>query len=218
LIEIRQSFLDTTSLPVGEPFAPVLRSSLAHRHRQLNAHFEQRDGWLVPTAYPGEESAGPVCVADVSHVGKLEVFSSSEPSDPDILDCLLVGPAHWALLCRYADLAGVWKRVAPTAEFVIDRTSAWCALLLAGTSSDVLLRRISPIAEVPGRGPVGRVPGTIFRRSSGYWLVFSQEFAQYAWDLALDLAAVLGGGPSGVDAVTANDPLLSSRTPVRARA
>ena len=101
------------------------------------------------------------------------------------------------------------QRLEAGSDLVVDRTSAWCALLLAGAGRETLLRRLSHIESVPGRGPIGKVPATMLERPSGYWLLFSQEFAQYGWDLALDTAAPLGGGAVGVDAVTADDPLLA---------
>jgi hypothetical protein len=190
-------------------FEPVLRSSLAHRHRELDAQLELRDGWLVPVAYPGEAPRIEAGVADVSHVGKLEVFADSDPRDEAIPVSLQVGPGHWVLVCRYADLLALGQRLAATCELVVDRTSAWCALLFAGPGRETLLRRVSHIRAVPGRGPIGKVPATILSRSTGYWLLFPQEFAQYGWDLAVDAAVPLGGGPVGVDAVAADDPLLT---------
>jgi sarcosine oxidase gamma subunit len=201
-------FLTTAPAETTTPFEPVLRSSLAHRHRAAGARFELRDGWQVAVAHPDEGTRLGAAIADVSHVGKLEVFADGEPRDEAIQDCVPVGPGHWVLVCRSGDLSALVERLAGTAEFVVDRTSAWCALLLAGADRDTLLRRVSQVQAVPGRGPIGRVPATILNRPSGYWLLFSQEFAQYVWDLATDAAAPLGGGAVGVDAVAADDPLL----------
>jgi sarcosine oxidase gamma subunit len=203
------SFLTTAPAEGEVGFEPVLRSSLAHRHREHGARLELRDGWLVAAAYPGEEAHLAGAVADVSHVGKLEAFTETEPRDAAIQDAVRVGPGHWVVVCRYADLPALAQRLDTTSDLLVDRSSAWCALLLAGPGRETLLRRLSHIESVPGRGPVGKVPATILDRPSGYWLLFSQEFAQYGWDLALDTAAPLGGGPVGVDAVTADDPLLS---------
>jgi glycine cleavage system aminomethyltransferase T len=202
-------FLTTAPAEGDTGFEPVLRSSLAHRHREHGARLELRDGWLVAASYPGEEAHLAAAVADVSHIGKLEVFADAEPRDGAIQEALRVGPGHWVVVCRYADLPALAQRLDAASELVVDRTSAWCALLLAGPERETLLRRLSHVESVPGRGPVGKVPATILDRHSGYWLLFSQEFAQYGWDLALDTAAQLGGGAVGVDAVTAEDPLLA---------
>lgn len=206
----------TTAAAEGETrFEPLLRSSLAHRHRALDARFEQRDGWLVATSYPRERERVTAGVVDVSHIGKLEVFSDGEPQDEAICASLRVGPGRFVLVCRYAELLGLARRLSAASTFVIDRTSAWCALLLAGADRDALLRRVSPIETVPGRGPFGRVPASILDRPSGYWALFSQEFAQYGWDLAVDAAVPLGGGPVGAEAVASDEPLLAVASAAR---
>jgi glycine cleavage system aminomethyltransferase T len=209
-------FLTTAPAEAGTgAFDPVLRSSLAHRHRALDARLEIRDGWLVPAAYPDEAPRLEASVTDVSHVGKLEVFAAGEPEDEGIAECFGVGPGHWVVLCRYAELLALGRRLAGASGAVVDRTSAWCALLLAGPSCDTLLRRVSAVESVPSRGPLGKVPATILRRPTGYWVLFPQEYAQYGWDLAVDAATPLGGGPVGVDAVRADDPLLAALRPVQ---
>jgi hypothetical protein len=206
-------FLATAPAKPKTRFEPLLRSSLAHRHRGLVARFEERDGWLVPVAYPAEAENAPVSLADVSHVGKLEVFAETEPTDDAIVASLAVGPGRYVLLCRYADTHGLAQRLDAAPAFVIDRTSAWCALVVTGPDRNRLFRRVSSTKSVPGRGPLGKVPSTILERRSGYWFLFSQEFAQYAWDLFVDAAAPLGGGPVGVDAI-ADEPLLTATATV----
>ena len=213
---LRYDFLTTTRADAEGAFDPVARSSLAHRHRALEARFERQDGWLVPAAYPHEGAHRTAGVTDVSHIGKLEVFAHPQPEDDAIQDGVRVGPDHWVVVCRYRDLLDLQGRLDRGCDFFVDRTSAWCALLLSGPERETMLRRLSPIAEVPGRGPIGKIPGTILSRPSGYWLLFSQEFAQYGWDLAVDLAAPLDGGPIGVSAVATDEPLLSLHRPVEA--
>jgi hypothetical protein len=207
----RYAFLETLAAANGD-FAPLLRSSLAHRHRAAGARFEERDGWLVAVAYPNERPL-PVAVCDVSHVGKLELFTAEAPDDEEIVDAVRVGPAHWVAICRYAGLRPLLERLRGAPGEVVDRTSAWCALLLAGERAPDLLRRLSHVAELPGRGPLGKVPATFLVRVSGVWALFSQEYAQYGWDLALDLAIPLGGGPAGAGAIVGQDPLLRPATP-----
>jgi hypothetical protein len=209
-------FLTTAPAEARAPFDPVLRSSLAHRHRALNAGLDERDGWLIPASYPGEAGRAAAAVTDVSHVGKLEVFAEGRPEDAAIGASLEVGPGRFVLVCRFSDLLPLVQRLDESSAFVVDRTSAWCSLLLSGTGRGTLLRRVSSIRSVPGRGPLGKVPATILDRPSGYWVLFPQEFAQYGWDLVVDAAAPLGGGPVGVDAVSADEPLLAAATALRA--
>jgi hypothetical protein len=206
----RYAFLETAVAPGDDRFSPLLRSSLAHRHRAAGARFEERDGWLVPASYPDAGDERRVVVADSSHVGKLEVRGGETPEDAAIADCVEVGPAQWVVLCRYAELAALHSRLAERAPLVVDRTSAWCALVLAGEAADELLGALSHVASLPARGPLGRVPATFLRRPSGIWILVSQEYAQYAWDLALDLAVPLEGGPAGSDDLAIPDPLLAA--------
>ena len=37
--------------------------------------------------------------------------------------------------------------------------------------------------------------------ADAYWIVFPQEYGQYLWEVAVDRATPLGGGPVGVDAI-----------------
>ena len=201
----RYTFLETALAPGDDRFSPLLRSSLAHRHRAAGARFGERDGWLVPTSYPDSGEERRVAVVDSSHAGKLEVKGGETPDDPAIADCVEVGPAHWVVLCRYPDLAALHGRLADHARLVVDRTSAWCALVLAGEAAG---GQRGDVAE--GAEELGRVPATFLRRPSGIWILVSQEYAQYAWDLALDLAVPLGGGPAGGDDLAIPDPLLAA--------
>lgn len=195
----RYAFLETAATGGDDRFTPLLRSSLAHRHRAAGATFEERDGWLVPSRYPAADDERRVMVIDASHVGKLEVKDGEAPDDAAIAERVQVGPAHWVVLCRYLDVAALHGRLAEHARLVVDRTAAWCALVLAGEAADELLGALSHVASLPARGPLGRVPATFLRRSSGIWVLCSQEYAQYAWDLAIDAAVPLGGGPAGTD-------------------
>ena len=55
-------------------FHPVARSAAERLFRAADATFEERDGWLVPTAVPGEaDHLSRVGIADLSHLGKLDV-------------------------------------------------------------------------------------------------------------------------------------------------
>jgi glycine cleavage system aminomethyltransferase T len=204
------SFLHVDLAVTGGGFAPVLRSSVVHRHRAVGARLELRDGWLVPTAVPGEERAlARVAVSDVSQLGKLELRSDARPGSDRPLEVVAVGPGHWHVLCRPAELVEVRTALAARG-LVIDRTAGWNVIGLAGPEASTLLRRLSPVRDVPARGPVAGVPGTILARPGGFWLVVSQELALHVWDLALDLAAPLGGGAAGADAAWGADPLLAS--------
>ncbi len=94
---------------------------------------------------------------------------------------------------------------------MLDMTSAWVALVLAGPQADRLLRRLGPVATVPGAGPVAGVPGRVVRRAGALWVLAAAEYAQHLWDVLADLSGPLRGGPAGLDAVArlTGDPLLA---------
>ena len=89
-------------------------------------------------------------------------------------------------------------------------TGAWSLLVIAGPEAPRLLRRLGPVAEVPGAGPVAGVAGRVLRRHDAIWVMTASEFAQHLYDACADLCAPLGGGPVGLDAVArvTADPLL----------
>ena len=93
----------------------------------------------------------------------------------------------------------------------LDMTGAWSLLAIAGPEAARLLRRLGPVAEVPGAGPLAGVPGRVFRRHDVLWAMTASEFAQHLFDVCADLCAPLGGGPVGLDAIAraTADPLLA---------
>jgi len=191
----RYTFLETALAPGDDRFSPLLRSSLAHRHRAAGARFGERDGWLVPTSYPDSGEERRVAVVDSSHAGKLEVKGGETPDDPAIADCVEVGPAHWVVLCRYPDLAALHGRLADHARLVVDRTSAWCALVLAGEAAAELLGALSHVASLPARGLAREDERAPRRRTV---------------DDEPGVVGQPGGGPAGGDDLAIPDPLLAA--------
>lgn len=198
----------------------VLRSPMAHRFRAAGATFERRGAWSMPVAVAGEQDRlRHVGVADASSLGKFEVRGGEEPAAAPDRQVLEVSPDRWIVLCAAAarsalaaDLAGAHRRA-------LDMTGAWALLALAGPQRERLLRRLGPVAEIPGAGPVAGVPGRVFERANALWVLVASEFAQHVCDLALDIAGPLSGGPVGLDVVArgGEDPLLGSLTAGAAR-
>lgn len=179
----------------------TLRSAMHHRFAATGATFERRGAWEVPVAVPGEaarlERAG---FADASSLTKWELRRGDPP--PEEPDCavLRVAPGRWIVIGG-----------ADPGRPALDMTGAWSLLAIAGPDSSRLLRRLGPVAEVPGAGPIAAVPGRVFRRGDVLWVMTASEFAQHLFDACADLCAPLGGGPVGLDAVArlAADPLLA---------
>lgn len=199
-----------------EPWTPgseaVLRSAVEHRLRAAGGRIERRGAWQVAAAVAGEaEHLGNVAFADASHLGKIEVRGGTAPADSPDRAVIEVGPGRWIVLCA-------WEQRAPLVaelneggrRLVLDLSGAWSVLLLAGPRAEQLLRRLGPIAELPGAGPIAAVPGRVTRRGELLWVLVPVEYAQHVWDVCADLCLPLEGGPAGLDAVAriADDPLL----------
>jgi glycine cleavage system aminomethyltransferase T len=194
--------------------ATVLRSPCEHRLRDAGATLGQRGAWSVATSVPGEERhLEAVAFADASHVGKLEVRGGEAPAAAADREVLAVAPGRWIVLCRWEDRSVVAGELREGARrIVLDMTGAWVALVLAGPRADRLVRRLGPIAAIPGAGPVAGVQGRVARRAGALWVLAAAEYAQHVWDVCADLARPLDGGPAGVDAVAraTGDPLLAA--------
>ena len=204
------------ALTAWEPAAggARLRSAMEHRLRDAGATFEWRGPWLVATSVPGEEElVERVGFADASHLGKLELRGGPRPADGPDRHVLQIAPGRWIVLCAWEARAEVAAGLAGGRDLVLDMTGAWSLLLLAGAEAERLLRRLGPIVELPGGGPVAGVPGRAFRRSGLIWVLVAVEYAQHLWDVCLDLSAPLGGGSAGLDALAARagDELLALR-------
>lgn len=172
----------------------VLRSAMHHRFAAAGATFERRGAWEVPVAVPDEAARlERVGFADASSLPKFELRGGDPPSEDR--EVITVAPGRWIVIGTYAGRPA------------LDMTGAWSLLAIAGPESARLLRRLGPVAEVPGAGPVAGVPGRAFRRGDVLWVMTASEFAQHLFDACADLCAPLGGGPVGLDAIA--DPLLA---------
>ena len=67
-------FLSPSLARDADGFHPVARSAAERLFRAAQATFAERDGWLVATTVPGEEEhRARVGIADVSHLGTLDI-------------------------------------------------------------------------------------------------------------------------------------------------
>jgi glycine cleavage system aminomethyltransferase T len=81
----------------------------------------------------------------------------------------------------------------------VDVTAQYGILALAGPEAPTLLRRLTHLHHFPCGGDVAHVTAHVLERGAGYWIVFPQEYGHYLWEVAVDRAGPLGGGPVGVD-------------------
>ena len=190
----------------------VLRSPVEHRLLAAGGQIEQRGPWRVAVGLDREDGfLETVAFADASHLAKLDVRGGDAPAERPDRAVFEVAADRWIVLCpwdrREATLAELGDR-----RLALDLGGAWMALVLAGPDAERLLRRLGPLAAVPGSGPLAGVPGRVIRRGDLLLLLVASEFAQHVWDVCADLCLPLGGGPASLDAVTrANpDPLLGA--------
>ena len=180
------------------------RSAIDRAQRDLGAVFEERDGWLVPVSIPGEEEHEAVGIADVSALTKIEVRAASPDVrlKPDIegdgVIWYAVSPRRALVLCPPARGDDVRAQVGD--RFSLDVTGAWSVIAIAGPEAQTVLRRMTHLHHFPSGGEIAHVQGHVLERN-GYWILVPQEVGHYVWEVAVDRASALGGGPVGVDAL-----------------
>ena len=193
------SFLSVDAAADREGFHPVAVSAVDRAQRDLGATFEERGGWLVPVAIPGEEERGAARVADVSHLTKLELRPAGEAIDGDGVVWYAISPRRALILCPPSQGDAVRARVGD--RFCLDVSSAYSVIAIAGPEADTVLRRMTHLHHFPAGGEIAHVQGHVLERDGGYWIICAQELGQYVWEVAVDRASALGGGAVGVDAL-----------------
>lgn len=203
-------FLSVVAAAEQRGFRPVARSAMERRQRDAGATFEERDGWLVPVSIPGEdERLAHVGIADLSHLTKLEVrtlyrtpgtthnvlFASSSA------DLVTYRISNRRTLVLGSPAAVEQVRDSLDGPLVLDVTGALSVLALVGPEAGTLVRRLTHLHRFPSGGEVAHVIAHVLERDNGYWIVFPQEYGHYLWEVAVDRAEPLGGGPVGVDAI-----------------
>lgn len=185
-------------------FAPLLRSSLERAQREHGANFEERDGWLVATSFPDEaERLASVGLVDLSQLGKIEVRGTDEAEQSkDVLAWYRIRPDRSLVLTAYRDVFLTRSTLARRFPLVLDQTAALGILALVGPQASRVLGRLTHLHELPASGMVSHVPAHLLDRGKdGTWIVFPQEYGHYLYEVALDAAEPLGGGPAGADAI-----------------
>jgi heterotetrameric sarcosine oxidase gamma subunit len=193
------------------------------------ATIEQRDGWNVATAFPGEDrSLATVGFADLSHLGKIELQGedvSTLAGHPLELGRATRAEGAWwcpysaqraVVLCSPADTADLRDRLtdatdpSPGLASVIDTTTAQGALTIVGPLAREVFARFTAIDLRPDVTPVHAFrPGSVARTGGAilceapdrYLMLFGAALGQYVWTVVADAAEHLDGGPVGVDAL-----------------
>jgi len=188
----------------------VLRTPMDRRHAAAGATFAERDGWRI-AEYEGEP-ADP-WLADVSHLGKLDVRGSQAELDEltgglptgaarrdgDVWTLRLT-PVHGYVLCPYGRVGALRDSIGAPA---IDVTSGLAGVALGGSRwRDVMNRSsgldVRPARFGPGRcmaGSVMRVPTLIVNEGESIAMFVGWEYGEYFWDAIIDAGETLGIGP-----------------------
>jgi len=188
----------------------VLRTPMDRRHAAAGATFAERDGWRI-AEYEGEP-ADP-WLADVSHLGKLDVRGSQAELDEltgglptgvarrdgDVWTLRLT-PVHGYVLCPYGRVGALRDSIGAPA---IDVTSGLAGVALGGSRwRDVMNRSsgldVRPSRFGPGRcmaGSVMRVPTLIVNEGESIAMFVGWEYGEYFWDAIIDAGETLGIGP-----------------------
>jgi len=188
----------------------VLRTPMDRRHAAAGATFAERDGWRI-AEYEGEP-ADP-WLADVSHLGKLDVRGSQAELDEltgglptgaarrdgDVWTLRLT-PVHGYVLCPYGRVGALRDSIGAPA---IDVTSGLAGVALGGSRwRDVMNRSsgldVRPSRFGPGRcmaGSVMRVPALIVNEGESIAMFVGWEYGEYFWDAIIDAGETLGIGP-----------------------
>ena len=191
--------LDFLSPGLAEEGA-TCRSPLLRAQRDAGATVEERGGWLVPVSLPGEaDHVGRVGIVDLSHLTKLEVRPAGDPPPVDGAVWYPLSRRRALCFCHVPRLEAV--RSALAGRLVVDVTAGLAVIALCGPEAPALLRRLTHLHHLPGGGDVAHVTAHVLEQPPGYWIVVAQELGHYLWEVAVDRAAPLGGGPVGVDAL-----------------
>ena len=184
-------FLSVYNAKVDGRFQPVAKSSMERRLRDHGAEFEERDGWLVATKLPHEHG---LAIRDVSHLGKLEIRG-----DLDGLDGVIpITPTRALLICDPKDTKALHAKLAKKLD-VLDLTGALAGLEISGPGAETVVRRITAhdLDDLPAAAPVSHVGPCVLTRQGpeSFRVFFPQEYGHYLWEVAVDAAEPLGGGP-----------------------
>lgn len=189
--------LDFLSLDAAERsahFQPVLRSSMLRRLRDAGAEIEERDGWLVATRIPGEEER-ELAIRDVTHLYRVEEADGSNHVElGDGAYGVRPPTGHGrTVVARCREGAG------SVGDGVLDTSAAWAGFEIAGRGAVTLMRRLTELDldDLPALGALSHVRALIARpETERFLLFFPQEYGHYLWEVAVDAAKPLGGGPA----------------------
>ena len=193
--------------PIAADADVLARSPMEALAVDAGARLEARDGWNVAVSYPAASFGESVSWCDTSHLPKLQLQGSVDPSLPFGTAVRRDG-AWWCRLTASRALVVGARPDLPEDLEVVDVTSVFASLTIAGPLARECFARFCALDLRPSVTPVGalrpgsiaRQPGTLIHESQDrYLILFGWATAEYVWSVVADAASSLGGGPVGVD-------------------
>jgi len=202
---------------------PVRRSALETEHARLGARWVAAEvRWPADYGDPAAEADAAGRAVGLAELGPLDTLAVRGPAAEAAAGAAgldagvwVLGPDEVLLIYRPADVArrAIEQALAGADVSVIDMSSAWTVLRLAGPGAPALLAELSPMPLGPdeladgaiAQGPLVNVR-TIVRRHDaavgpGYSILVAREDAHYAWHAMSELGeghAVRPVGPAAV--------------------
>jgi glycine cleavage system aminomethyltransferase T len=193
--------------PIAADAEILARSPMEALAVDAGARLEARDGWNVAVSYPAASFGESVSWCDSSHISKLQLQGSLDPSLPFGTAVRRDG-AWWCRLTGSRALVIGTRPDVPEDLEVVDVTSVFASLTIAGPLARECFARFCALDLRPSVTPVGalrpgsiaRQPGTLICEADDrYLILFGWATAEYVWSVVADAAGQLGGGPVGID-------------------
>jgi glycine cleavage system aminomethyltransferase T len=194
-------------LSVATATGAVARSPMEALAADAGARFEVRDGFNVAVSYPAAASGDTVSWCDTSHLPKLQLLGSTDPT----LEYGTAARRDGAWWCKLTETRALVIGGAPTVPGGLDGldvTSVFASLTISGPLARECFARfcaldlrdaVTPVHALRP-GSIARQPGTLIREADDrYLILFGWATAEYMWSVVSDAAGHLGGGPVGVD-------------------
>jgi hypothetical protein len=187
-------FISLEHAHTDDRFRPVAKSSMQRQLADAGAEFEERDGRLVATHVPGDADLR-IRVRDVTHLYRVEEADGH-------VEVEFGDGAHGvrpptgrgrSVVARYRDGAGA------LGDDVMDMSAAWVALEIDGAGSERIMRRLTDLDldDLPVLGQLAHIRALVAQPAEDRFLiVVPQEYGHYLWEVVVDAARPLGGGPS----------------------
>ena len=208
------------ALPVAPP---VRRSALEAEHARLGARWVADDArWPADYGDPAAEAAAAARTVGLAELGPLDTLLVRGPGAAVAIRAAsldagvwVLGPDEVLLLYRPAGDAqrSIEDALAGADVSLVDMSSAWTVLRLAGPGAPALLAELSPMPLGPdeladgaiAQGPLVNVRAVVRRHDAatgpGYTILVAREDAHYSWHTIFELGEGHGLRPVGPAAV-----------------